>query len=329
MSADTSAQATSPPSAPRERLVELVKSNERRFWLALGCALVVHLSLLIGVVRQLPKQMGEATGQPDGISVELIDKADLEAKNTFAEDAAGAAAKPVPPPKLASRPPPPQPTPAPKEPPPPEADDAHEDTPEKAPDKAPEKASEKAAEKAAEKANPWAAQVEAPNVASPPAESEQLKLSDLPLKIPPKKQQAAEHTPPQPKKPLEKPPEKTQDKLALNFDLPPQAFAPGATGAAVMRPPGITRSGENDEFGRGVIRALRRTMPTSKMLGQVTVRFLLSETGNLLDVRVVSPSRDPVFDQNIVFSVRQASFPIPPQGSNTADRMFQVTYIYH
>jgi TonB family protein len=96
-----------------------------------------------------------------------------------------------------------------------------------------------------------------------------------------------------------------------------------------MRPPGITRSGENDEFGRGVIRALRRTMPTSSMLGQVTVRFLLSESGNLVEVRVVAPSRDPVFDQNIAFSVRQASFPIPPQGSSVADRTFQVTYIYH
>ena len=33
--------------------------------------------------------------------------------------------------------------------------------------------------------------------------------------------------------------------------------------AAFARPAGITRSGENDEFGRGVIRALRRTMPGS------------------------------------------------------------------
>ena len=69
---------------------------------------------------------------------------------------------------------------------------------------------------------------------------------------------------------------------SLRFDLPDGAFAPGGRSAAVMRPPNVTRSGENDEFGRGVIRALRKTMPVARdTLGRVTVRLLLSETGNL------------------------------------------------
>jgi periplasmic protein TonB len=325
MSADTSAQAASQAPTVGARLVEPIEGNERSFWLWLGFAAVLHLALLGGVVRHLPKQMGEASGLPEGISVELVDKADLDAKNSFAEDAAGAAAKPTPPtppPKVAALPQPPAPTPAPQQSPPAPADEpVQKSAPPADPPEAAERPPQKVLEQA--KTSPWAADVEAVDQASPPA-ADQPKRADAPDKAPPKKQQPVEQAPPpQPKA-------KPQEKLSLNLELPPpQAFAPGNTGAAVMRPPGITRSGENDEFGRGVIRALRRTMPTSSMLGQVTVRFLLSETGNLVEVRVVAPSRDPVFDQNVAFSVKQASFPIPPAGATIADRTFQVTYIYH
>ena len=40
-------------------------------------------------------------------------------------------------------------------------------------------------------------------------------------------------------------------------------------------------------------------------------------------------SGDPVFDQKVAFSVKQASFPIPPAGATVADRTFHVAYIYH
>jgi len=51
---------------------------------------------------------------------------------------------------------------------------------------------------------------------------------------------------------------------------------------------GWLRSGENDEFGRGVIRALRQTMPSPNgQLGRVTVKLLLSNTGNLAEVQLV------------------------------------------
>ena len=74
----------------------------------------------------------------------------------------------------------------------------------------------------------------------------------------------------------------TKDKQAstqLDFSMPSSLFnAPVGGGAnAVMRPDGITRSGENDDFGRDVVRALRKTMPAhEKIFGRLTVRILLS-----------------------------------------------------
>jgi len=114
----------------------------------------------------------------------------------------------------------------------------------------------------------------------------------------------------------------------LELSLPDAALAPAGRSAAFARPPNITRSGENDEFGRGVIRALRKTMPGSDRLGQVTIRLFLSETGNLVEARLIRSGGDPMMDQNVLFAAKQASFPIPPAGATTADRTFLVTYIY-
>src|SRR5207249_742393 len=106
--------------------------------------------------------------------------------------------------------------------------------------------------------------------------------------------------------------------------------APSGRSAAVVRPPGVTRSGENDEFGRGVIRALKKTMPSSGgTTGRVTVRLLLSDTGNLTEVRLIRSAGDPILDQSVVFAVKQSSFPIPPAGSTLGDRTFLVTYVYN
>lgn len=97
-----------------------------------------------------------------------------------------------------------------------------------------------------------------------------------------------------------------------------------------MRPPGATRSGENDDFGRGVIRALRQTMPSPVgQLGRVTVKLLLSSSGNLIEVQLVRGAEISSLDQSVVFAVRQSSFPIPPAGSTLVDRTFLVTYIYN
>ncbi len=113
------------------------------------------------------------------------------------------------------------------------------------------------------------------------------------------------------------PAKKKQAKLDLS---PPsaapsvQAIGPGRA-AGASRPPGITRSGENDDFGRGVIRALRATMPPPNgTFGRVTVRLLLNNNGDLAEVQVLEPSGKPGLDQNVVFSTKQAYFPLPPSG---------------
>ena len=120
------------------------------------------------------------------------------------------------------------------------------------------------------------------------------------------------------------------------LDLSPPAYSSKALitspnrGAALARPSDITRSGENDEFGRGVIRALRKTIPNLQdATGRVTVRLFLSETGNLTEVQLIRSSGDSQLDQSVVFAVKQSSFPIPPNGSTGSDRTFLVTYIYH
>jgi TonB family protein len=115
----------------------------------------------------------------------------------------------------------------------------------------------------------------------------------------------------------------------LQLSLPDMAIAPGSSGAAFSRPAGITRSGENDEFGRGVIRALRKSMPDpGPRRGRVTVRFLLSDIGNLIEVKLARSSGDPVLDQSVLFAVKQSSFPFPPRNAPLVDRTFLVTYIY-
>jgi TonB family protein len=131
-------------------------------------------------------------------------------------------------------------------------------------------------------------------------------------------------------KPAVKRPE--QPKAAsppLQLSLPDTPILSGGGGTAFARPAGITRSGENDEFGRGVIRALRKTMPDmDPARGNVTVRILLSQDGNLVEVHLVRSSGNPMMDQSVVFAVRQSSFPFPPPNAPPVDRTFVVTYIY-
>ena len=66
--------------------VPVAAAQERVFWIGLACASVLHAALLFEASRSASsRQMGEKGGRPDGISVELIDAADLKAKNSFAE----------------------------------------------------------------------------------------------------------------------------------------------------------------------------------------------------------------------------------------------------
>ena len=130
--------------------------------------------------------------------------------------------------------------------------------------------------------------------------------------------------------PKQQPKRRTQTSaldLSVPYDGGSSAADAGAS-SAVQRPPGITRSGENDEFARNVIRALQRTMPRERALGRVTVRIVLSENGSRADVKLLKSGGDPDLDFNVMFSARQTAYPFPPKNATLVDRTFTVTYIY-
>jgi periplasmic protein TonB len=268
------------------------KSNsERRFWIGLSCAALLHATLIIGISRSSSlHRMGEKEGRPDGISVELIDAADLLSKSSVPLDGGTT------PPSAASPPAPPTPPPQPPQP-------------------APQQPAPTPRPEAARPAKPAPEPQKAPQSASREPIPDLFALPDVMGK------QSAP------------PPEKSQkaspkaDPQTRTSTADPTIFVPESAG--VSRPAGVTRSGENDEFGRGVIRALRQTMPPPRgSNGRVTVRLLLSENGNLAEVSIVRSAGDPILDQSVVFAVKQSNFPIPPGGSTTIDRTFLVTYIY-
>jgi len=286
--------------------------SERRFWIGLACVALLHAGMVVGVGRSAPRHLGERDGDPDAISVEFVDP--LALRGASAEPGPAAAAPhpspPLTPPSQAAeaaRPSPPPPPPAKPVP----ANPALE---------AP--------------APPAGATAATQPGASPPA-GEDKKTAHAAAKdaAAPALDPIAPLTLPEPS--VGQPsPDKSRPtanpKLALQLDLPPNFAAPSGLSTAAVRPPDITRSGENDEFGRRVIRALRQTMPAARgELGRVTVRLLLSPTGDLMEVQLVRPAADPILTQNVVFAVKQSSFPIPPAGATRSDRTFLVTYIYN
>jgi periplasmic protein TonB len=286
--------------------------SERRFWIGLACVAVFHASMIVGVGRSAPRHLGERDGDPDAISVELVDP--LALRGASAEPGQAEAAHQSPPATSPNKPaeaappsppPPPPAKPAPAnpalEPPTPPADAAATQPAASPPPGEGKKTTHAAAKEAA-----------------PPAPALDP-IAPLTLPEPSVGQPSQDKT-----KPTANP------KLALQLDLPPNFAAPSGLSTAAVRPPDITRSGENDEFGRRVIRALRQTMPAARgELGRVTVRLLLSPTGDLMEVQLVRPAADPILTQNVVFAVKQSSFPIPPAGATRSDRTFLVTYIYN
>jgi protein TonB len=164
---------------------------------------------------------------------------------------------------------------------------------------------------------------------SPPQDLASLPqhLLEVPLESKTPAKPKPEATPPD-----RQPHAQTHKSAAIDFNLPPLLALgqAGAGGPGLTRPAGITRSGANDDFGRGVIRALRQTMPPpqGRESARLTVRFQLDDNGNLVRVEIVAASGDPVLDQNVAFAVRQTNFPFPPTGSTPVDRRFYVTYVY-
>jgi periplasmic protein TonB len=278
MGAETIVRAAPQARAGTKRAFASASKRERAFWLSLACAVLVHASLIVGVIHQrssLPRQMGERDGDKDAISVDLVDAADLP--------------RPTPAPVPQQSAPPSLSQPRQPAQPPAEAAAAAESAPQQ----------KKSIERPVDK--------EALSPASPPSAKEKQTEAATKKKSAPQQQDAS-----------------------LNLDPPIMAMPPIGRSAAVARPPGVTRSGENDEFGRAVIRALRQTMPYHRgIFGRVTVRLILTDTGNLAEVRLVYGAQDSSLNQDVVFAVRQSSFPLPPVGSTVVDRTFLVTYIYN
>jgi hypothetical protein len=299
--------------------------GERTFWLSFGCALCVHACLIFSAARSAPRYLGEDIGRRDAISVELVDPAALHGNATspvsepLARQAPRAAASPAP--GEGGPPAPANPAPAPRA---PLADAARPPA--------------EAKTAAMVRTEPEVADASAPGAPSPPKEAKtaegtpglETEATGAPAALPSPPPPVSRGSSPQ--APAEAPAKITgsNPRLSLNLDLPADFAAPSGLSTAAIRPPDITRSGENDEFGRRVIRALRQTMPPpSGELGRVTVRLLLSATGNLAEVRLVRTQAEPNLTQSVIFAVKQASFPIPPTGATLSDRTFLVTYIYN
>ncbi len=283
------------PRAPLTR-------GDRRFLMGLAIASLVHLTLLIGFLaapESLTKtRLGEPGADPDGVSVEIVDMADLKSRSNVPLEGTLPAPpveqqKPEPPQQQQQQQPREQPKTAEAE--PPQAEPKTQSRSE-------------ARETPQEKSEA----IEAPGAPPPPS-------SDTPHE----QRKPAQKQASRPPSPNAQPQKKSLDLTVPStaFNVTPRSFQP-------MRPAGVTRSGENDQFFLGVIRALRRTFPELRTTGIVTVRILLNEKGNIKDISVVRTSSDPILDQNVVFAARQASFPLPPDNSTVLDRTFLITYIY-
>jgi len=296
MSVEQTAPTLDPEHALRPSLLAPGPRRQPIFWLALIGAAVVHAALVVGIFRTQPHYLGDPSGRADAIDVELVDEGELRAMSQPANPAAR--------PPTTSSPPAQSAAPAAKAPPP-----EPEPTQETAPPQ------QSAAVPALKEEKEQAPTDALPKPAPPKASAKSKSAA--------KKQSTAK---PAAKTAL-KPPAKLDLSVPLDLTMRGAASAGGASSAT--RPKGITRSGENDRFGRNVIRALKKTMPPSEgVTGKVRVRIFLNARGNVAWVRVVNSSGDHLLDDSVVFSVYQASFPFPPKGATAADRTFLVTYIY-
>lgn len=283
-----------------ERWAGASRARDRKFWIGLAVAVLVHALLLIRIGTSAPPSMGTAGGSEDTISIDLVTQADLDSTATVAEQKAGdpdvpvTAAQPEQPPPAAPSPPEPQ---------------AEAPQPEAPPETKPEQQQSILPDVADN----------VPDVLSEP----------LPGEAPKKSEAAAKPKPPN------KLQEKQQEKRTAKLDLSPPKSAPnapsggGGGSAGFERPPNITRSGENDAFGQRVIAALQKSMPPhSGIYGRLTVRIVLKPDGNVDEVKVIKTSTISVLDEVVLFAARQTPYPFPAPNSKDVDRVFLVTYIY-
>jgi len=308
-----------------DHLAGLRNQRQPVFWLGLMLALLVHAAFIVGIGTAKQRTLGTPDGAADAISVEIVDDATL--RDSMAPPAPPSAApgtpQPSPAPLAEKKPaqPPAEPTP-PTPPTPPETAAPTTPPPEVAPAPPETPPAEKTAPKLSAEAFPALEDAPAAEVAEPEPAPE--------AKAAPKQDVEKKQVAKQP--PAKQPAKKRTQTSALDLSVPTDggssAADPGGS-SAVQRPPGITRSGENDEFARNVIRALQKTMPRERAsVGRVTVRIVLSENGSRADVKLLQSGGNPDLDFNVVFAARQTAYPFPPNKSTLVDRTFTVTYIY-
>lgn len=312
-----------------DRVAAAMRREDGRFRLSLAAALLVHATMLAGFYSAPERRLGAPGGVEDAVSVDLASEADLRGAATVS-DSGGEAMKPTLEPAQPSSPAEMMPPVPPQSAPPARAAEPRQQPQGPSPEatKAPPQES---AQKTPSKTQLRPEDFELP--ALMPSETkkvEEKKAAEAKKAAPAQKnamlQPEQKQAQPQPKQSIAPP--------KLDLTLPQSAFerptfTSGSGSAGVERPAGITRSGENDDFAKGVIRALQRTMPQlSNTKGNVTVRITLDNRGNLASTVVVRQSNVAGLDQSVVFSTKQASFPIPPRQHVAADLVFLVTYLY-
>ncbi len=317
-----------------QRVAAGLRRDDGSFRLSLGVALIAHALFFLSFLSSPTRQLGDPSGIDGAVSIELATEADLRATGTVS-DSAGEPLRPSVEPEQSAPPQaeiPPLFAPPVEQPPPPQ----------------------KAAELAVPPLTvplPIPEFLKQPLAKSQPAPEGQFKALDSEPPAPHAGEEKKAQAQPQKKAPVQAKPEakpeaKPQESRTaqpkqnpllttkLDLTLPPsafvrQSFSSGSVGGGLERPAGITRSGENDDFARGVIRALQRTMPQlTDTRGNVTVRITLDNRGNLVSTVVTRPSSIAGLDQSVVFATKQSSFPIPPKNHVQADLVFLVTYLY-
>ncbi len=302
-----------------ERLVQPLDRGQRMFRVALVLAFLIHAAALIEVGRSRPqKSLGDRSGAPDAIAVDLVTEADLKSREAVAMPPMGA---PTPP---AAEPPTPEP----------EAQPQPQPTPEPQPQPQPEAATPPAPKE------PPVEEKKQEQAALPDFESAIQELATTPLPTKPAE------TPPTPEeakpeekrqeatKPAEKqtpPAQPAKKKPQQQARIDPNEFqnAPPGRSTGATRPPGITRSGENDDFGRGVIRALRQTMPAPR--GTLRARHGAAHPDRERPISGKCSCSTPPARTSIrtwYSPAKQTYFPLPPYNSTVVDRTFLITYVY-
>lgn len=101
-------------------------------------------------------------------------------------------------------------------------------------------------------------------------------------------------------------------------------------GVLAVARPGGARLGEASPFTRGVIRILKQKMPRSNGLkGSVVVQLIVSETGQVEAIRLVSSSGKPALDRLVLETVGATRLIPPTPSTPPRERLFQITYDYN